>query len=365
MEFEITDQNIKQYQDLISPENLQKEYPVTSKIKDFILESRQIIKNIISKKDERFLCIVGPCSIHNIEEAKSYGKLLKNIIDKTKDKLFIVMRVYLEKPRTTIGWKGFLNDPNLDNSFDVNLGLKKSRELLIYLNNLGISCGCEILDTITPQYLSDLYSWGAIGARTTESQVHRQIVSGLSIPIGFKNGISGDISPAINSLVSSSEEHTFMGINNQGKAVVCQTLGNPNTHIILRGSCQNGPNYTKPFIAEADKSLSQMNIKLEKGINSIIMIDCSHGNSNKDYRNQAIVLRNIIKQIRDGNKSIKGIMLESNINEGSQTINLKNANANKIIKYGVSLTDSCINIKTTEALLLEFIEATSLRGGIL
>ncbi len=360
MTSQLNDQNIIQYQDLVSPEDLQKEYPLTPKIHKFIIESRKTIQNIINGNDPRYLCIVGPCSIHNIDEAKSYGQLLKTIIDKSKEKLFIVMRVYLEKPRTTIGWKGFLNDPNLNNSFDVNLGLRKSRELLLYLNDLGVSCGCEILDTITPQYLSDLYSWGAIGARTTESQVHRQIVSGLSFPIGFKNGIGGDIQPAINSLVSSSEGHSFMGINQQGKGVVCQTRGNLNTHIILRGSCQNGPNYTKPFIMETEQLLSEMNKKIEKKnakkINQKIMIDCSHGNSNKDYRNQSWVLKNIIKQIKEGNQSIKGIMLESNINEGSQSINL-NYNDPNLIKYGVSLTDSCIGFQETEKLLQDFKEA--------
>ena len=251
------------------------------------------------------------------------------------------MRVYFEKPRTTIGWKGLINDPDLNGTYDINKGLSLARELLLYVNDIGIPCGYEILDTITPQYICDLISWGAIGARTTESQVHRQLVSGLSMPVGFKNGTGGTISLAADAVISASYPHCFMGITDNGLPAICNTKGNYNCHIILRGGAK-GPNYYKKNVKETESILES------KKLIPNIMIDCSHGNSNKNYKNQPIVLENIIFQIKnEGCQSIIGIMLESNINEGNQKLIDK-----KTLKKGVSITDSCINLECTEKIIL-------------
>ena len=262
-----------------------------------------------------------------------------------KDKILVVMRVYFEKPRTTVGWKGLINDPDLNNTFNVNKGLKLARELLLYINSIGLPCGYEILDTITPQYISDLISWGAIGARTTESQVHRQLVSGLSVPVGYKNGTSGNINIAVNAILSSQYSHCFMGITDKGEPAICKTKGNLNCHVIHRGSNKK-PNYYNEDILKTESLL------IDKNINQNIMIDCSHGNSYKNYKNQAEVLNYSINLIKNGNKSIIGFMIESNINEGKQK--LENPNN---LKYGVSITDSCINIKETQELLLSLYNA--------
>jgi len=331
----ISNTNIEYTKQLITPNELFKRLPLSDDVKKCVLESRTIVNNIINGLDNRKLFIIGPCSIHNVVEAKKYGLQLKELSNKYKDKIMIVMRVYFEKPRTTVGWKGLINDPNLDNSFDVNEGLYMARELLIYLNSINMPCGCEFLDTITPHYISDLISWGAIGARTTESQVHRQLVSGLSMAIGFKNNTSGDINICIDAIKSANSSHCFMGINDTGMACIIKTNGNNNTHIILRGS-NNGPNYTKIYVEN-----------YKKQINSKLMIDCSHGNSNKDYKNQPAVFYDVINQIKNGETSIIGIMLESNINEGKQSLDI---GKNKL-KMGVSITDSCINIQTTDELL--------------
>ena len=336
----INNLNIESYKKLISPRELINKYPLNDSTKEFIFRSRNEIIDILNKKSNKKIVIVGPCSIHNVEEAKNYGKLLKNIESKVKDKIVIVMRVYFEKPRTNIGWKGLINDPNLDNSFDVNKGIHLARELLLYLNNIGLPCAYEILDTITPQYISDLIVWGAIGARTSESQVHRQIVSGLSMPIGFKNSTSGEINGAINGIICASQKQCFTGITENGNAAIITTKGNSNTHIILRGS-DSGGNYDEENISNYEKDL------ISKNIQTNIMVDCSHGNSNKDYRNQKIVVNNVINQLKNGNKSIIGIMIESNINEGAQKLT-----NNGVLKYGISITDSCINIKETEMHLM-------------
>ena len=332
---------IEYFKKLIKPNELREKLVSSIRVNDLVCKTRNEIANIISGEDDRLLFIVGPCSIHNIDEAKKYGDELKLIADKVKDKILVVMRVYFEKPRSTVGWKGLINDPDLDNSYDVNNGLYKARELLLYLNNIGVPCGYEILDTITPQYISDLISWGAIGARTSESQVHRQLVSGLSMPVGFKNNTSGNIKVSVDSVISASYPHCFMGITDMGEPAICKTKGNNNCHIILRGS-NTGPNYKKTFIRAAEKILKSSNVETR------IMVDCSHGNSGKNYKKQSKVLKNIIQQKLNKNKSIMGVMIESNINEGSQKL----TPPDKLLT-GVSITDSCIGLEETHKLLVD------------
>ena len=337
--------NIKSFEELVKPNILKIILSSNDFINNLVINTRNEIINILNKSSNKKICIVGPCSIHNIEQAKKYAGLLKKISDKVKDKILVVMRVYFEKPRTTVGWKGLINDPDLNNTFNVNKGLKLARELLWYINSIGLPCGYEILDTITPQYISDLVSWGAIGARTTESQVHRQLVSGLSVPVGYKNGTSGNINIAVNAILSSQYSHCFMGITDKGEPAICKTKGNLNCHVIHRGSNKK-PNYYNEDILKTESLL------IDKNINQNIMIDCSHGNSYKNYKNQAEVLNYSINLIKNGNKSIIGFMIESNINEGKQK--LENPNN---LKYGVSITDSCINIKETQELLLSLYNA--------
>ena len=335
--------NMNTIQSLIPPSTIKTQLPLSSTIKTFVDHTRSQITNILEKKDPRLLCIIGPCSIHNIEEALEYGKALKKIAEKVKDRMLIVMRVYFEKPRTTIGWKGLINDPCLNGTCDVNHGLFLARKLLIYLNNIGVPCGYEVLDTITPQYISDLISWGAIGARTTESQVHRQLISGMSMPVGFKNGTRGDIKMAADAVTSAAYPHCFMGITEHANAAICTTKGNKNCHIILRGG-KEGPNYFARDIARAEKILDAAQL------NPAIMVDCSHGNSGKDFRRQHRVMTSVTNQAKE-NSNIIGIMMESNINEGKQSLN-----ETKKLKYGISITDSCISIEDTETYLLEAYE---------
>ena len=332
--------HIDYFEEIIKPYKLIEKLPITDNVQELIIETRNSISNIINGTDKRMLFIVGPCSIHNIEEAKEYALLLKLIADEVRDKILIVMRVYFEKPRTTIGWKGLINDPNLDGSYDVNKGLHLARELLLYINGIGLPCGYEILDTITPQYICDLISWGAIGARTTESQVHRQLVSGLSMPVGFKNGTGGTITIAADAIKSAKFPHCFMGITYKGEPAICKTIGNNDCHIILRGGA-SGPNYSTKYIEETEIILET------RELNPKIMVDCSHGNSCKIHTNQKFVLDDIITQKLDNNKSIIGIMLESNINSGNQKLVTKD----KLIK-GVSITDACIDIDTTRTIII-------------
>ena len=336
----INNVNVKGFQKLITPNELISKI-VNNNI-EFVKKSRDTIVNILSGKDKRKLIIVGPCSIHNIDEAKEYANMLKNLSDKVQDKIFIVMRVYFEKPRTTTGWKGLINDPDLDNSFKINKGLHKARELLKYIADLGLPTAYEVLDTFTPQYISDLISWGAIGARTTESQVHRQLVSGLSVPVGFKNSTEGNVQIALDAIKSSKYSHCFYGITYDGEASIITTMGNNNCHLILRGA-NDGPNYFIENIENVKKKLQNNNLVNKNNI----MIDCSHGNSMKDYKNQEIVWDYIIKNYL-GDEEIFGFMLESNINEGNQK--LKDP---KELKYGCSITDSCINFEKTIELILK------------
>lgn len=335
--------NIDCFESIITPKNLLMKLPINNRIKANIVNSRKLIEDILLGKSHKKLIIVGPCSIHNVTEAKIYADRLLNLQKMVSKNILLVMRVYFEKPRSTTGWKGLINDPDLNNTTNINKGLHIARELLLYINFIGIPCACELLDTISPQYISDLISWGAIGARTCESQIHRQMASGVSMPIGFKNTTSGNIDLAINSLKSIKSKHTFLGINDFGLACICKTLGNKYGHIILRGS-EKSPNYYEKIVDDTKQKLEKMNIQTK------IIVDCSHGNSNKNYKNQKIVFKDVIRQIIKNNL-ICGLMLESNLYEGKQSLD-------KIInlKYGVSITDSCISFEETEKLILEFDE---------
>lgn len=326
---------------LITPEALRAELPLSEEGREFVQQSRKTISDIIHKRDPRLLVISGPCSVHDVEAAKAYARQLKTLHNKYQGSLFVVMRVYFEKPRTTVGWKGLINDPHMDGTFDVEAGLRKARELILYLTELGLPLATEALDPISPQYLAEVFSWSAIGARTTESQTHREMASGLSMPIGFKNGTNGSLGVAVNALQSAASPHHFMGINRQGQVALIQTCGNPDGHVILRGGSK--PNYDAESIIECENVLSK------QGINAGIIVDCSHGNSNKDYTRQPKVAQDVVEQICSGNKSIIGIMLESNINAGNQSSDL----AKEALAYGVSVTDACIDFSTTEQLLAD------------
>ena len=334
----LNDIHVNAEQVLMTPNELRDQLPLSKQGRAFVSDSRQIISNIIHKKDPRLLVIAGPCSVHDVDAAKEYARKLKRLHDSCEN-LFVVMRVYFEKPRTTVGWKGLINDPHMDGSFNVETGLKTARELLLELTDIGLPLATEALDPISPQYLAELFSWSAIGARTTESQTHREMASGLSMPIGFKNGTNGSLDVAINALHSAASAHRFMGINRQGQVALITTSGNPDGHVILRGGKQ--PNYDSVNIALCEQALAN------QGISPSIVVDCSHGNSNKDYRRQPLVAENVTNQIIEGNRSIIGIMLESHLNEGNQSAELPKEQ----LAYGVSVTDACINFSETERLV--------------
>ncbi len=324
---------------LTPPSELKEQLPITSNAERTVLEGRQAIRDILRGDNNRLIVVTGPCSIHDIPSAKEYAQKLKKLSDELSDTLFIVMRIYFEKPRTTVGWKGLINDPDLDGSFNVQAGLKQARELLLWMAELGLPVGTEALDPVTPQYLSDLFSWTAVGARTTESQTHREMASGLSTPVGFKNGTDGNLGVAINALHSVSAPHHFLGINQQGQVVQLQTRGNTCGHIILRGGKK--ANYDSVSIAMGEKALE------DAGLPKKMMVDCSHGNSDKQPELQPLVANDVIQQILEGNTSIIGIMLESHLHKGNQSIP---KDLNKL-EYGVSITDACIDWQTTEDLL--------------
>lgn len=331
--------NIASQKVLMTPRQLKEKLPMPRESVDFVSKTRQQIADILTGKDSRKLAIVGPCSIHDIKSAKEYAIKLKALHEELSDQFYIVMRVYFEKPRTTTGWKGMINDPHLNNSFDVEQGLMIARELLLWLAELELPVATEMLDPISPQYLSELISWTAIGARTSESQTHREMASGLSMPIGFKNGTNGSASAAINAMKAASSGHSFMGINGLGQVTLLNTTGNPFGHVILRGGAQ--PNYHAEDIAEYEIKLRQANLTTN------LMVDCSHGNSLKDHSKQVAVLNNIIEQIVAGNQSIIGFMLESHLHQGNQKL----IDGGATLKYGVSITDACIDWQTTKACL--------------
>ena len=324
---------------LIIPAELKQKLPLPQVLRGQIETHRREISDIIHKKDKRLLVVVGPCSVHDPLAALDYGKRLKALADELKDELYIVMRVYFEKPRTTVGWKGLINDPKIDGSFDVEHGLHIARELLLELAELGLPLATEALDPMTPQYMADLFSWSAIGARTTESQTHRELASGLSMAVGFKNGTDGSLATAINAMKAASMGHSFIGINQNGQVNLLHTEGNPDGHVILRGG--KVPNFAAEFVKECERELEKA------GLESAIMIDCSHGNSNKDYRRQPAVAEEATNQIVNGNKSIIGLMIESHINAGNQSAEQPVSE----MKYGVSITDACIDWETTDSLL--------------
>ncbi len=327
---------------LITPTDLKKKIPVTDRAQKTVLEGRQAVRDILDRRDNRLIVVTGPCSIHDVDAAKDYAARLKKLSEELSDTLLILMRVYFEKPRTTVGWKGLVNDPGMDDSFDIETGLHIGRQLLVDLSEIGLPLATEALDPISPQYLQELISWSAIGARTTESQTHREMSSGLSVAMGFKNGTDGNLSVAVNAIESASSPHSFLGIDQQGQVSIIRTRGNDYGHIVLRGG-GSGPNYDSVNVTLSEKRLEKANLPQN------IMIDCSHANSNKDPALQPLVMENVTSQIVDGNQSIIGIMIESNLGWGNQ----KMTENPKDLKYGVSVTDACIDWETTEKALRE------------
>jgi len=330
---------------VLPPVFLEEDYPVTEAATATIYDARSEITDILGRRDPRLLVLVGPCSIHDTKAAREYAGLLRSAIEEFQHELRIVMRVYFEKPRTTIGWKGLINDPYLDESFKINDGLRLARRLLLDLAEMGVPTGTEFLDMISPQYIAGLVSWGAIGARTTESQVHRQLVSGLSCPVGFKNGTSGNVQIAIDAILSAAHTHTFLGHTKHGQSAIFVTTGNPDCHMILRGG-RNTVNYTAESVAETAAQMEKA------GAEPRIMIDFSHANSNKDYRRQAMVCHDVAGQIADGNQNIIGSMIESNLVAGSQRLV-----PGQTLVYGQSITDGCIDWAETHRLLSELAQA--------
>jgi 3-deoxy-7-phosphoheptulonate synthase len=336
---------------VLPPVFLEEERPVTETASATIFDAREEISAILNGQDTRLLVLAGPCSIHDTQAAREYAGLLKAAIAEFSAELRIVMRVYFEKPRTTVGWKGLINDPHLDQSYKINDGLRLARHLLLDLAEMGVPAGTEFLDVISPQYIAGLVSWGAIGARTTESQVHRQLVSGISCPVGFKNGTSGNVQIAVDAILSAAHSHSFLGLTKSGQSAILVTTGNPDTHIILRGGRET-VNYTAESIAETAAQMEKA------GLQPRIMIDFSHANSSKDYRRQATVCHDVAGQIAAGNKRIMGVMIESNLVAGAQPLV-----PGQPLVYGQSITDSCIDWAETYTLLKELAAAVRSRRG--
>lgn len=332
--------NVASQDILITPDKLKLDIPLTESAAKTIENGRSVINNILDRKDHRLFIVVGPCSIHDVKAAKEYAVKLKNLAEEVSETLILVMRVYFEKPRTTVGWKGLVNDPHLDDSFQIEEGLHIGRQLLMDIAEIGLPTATEALDPISPQYLHDTISWSAIGARTTESQTHREMSSGLSVAIGFKNGTDGGLDVATNALKSVAHPHRFLGINREGQVAIIRTKGNEHSHIVLRGG-GGKPNYDSVNIALCEQQLEKT------GLAKNIMVDCSHANSNKDANLQPLVVQDVTHQILDGNKSIIGLMIESNLNFGNQSIPKDLSE----LKYGVSVTDACIDWETTEKTL--------------
>ncbi len=346
-QIKMDDINVLSEETLINPEALKQVLPASEQALMTVAKGRLAIKNILERQDHRLLLIIGPCSIHDAVAAMDYAKKLKALADEVDDTLFLVMRVYFEKPRTTVGWKGFINDPLMNDSFNISEGLQQGRKLLMDLAELGLPTSTEALDPVTPQYLQDLISWSAIGARTTESQTHREMASGLSSAVGFKNGTDGNLEVAINALQSVSAPHRFLGINHQGEVAVIHTRGNRHAHIVLRGG-GGKTNYDAAHVKLCEQLL------LRVGIPANIMIDCSHANSNKDPAQQPLVMANASDQILAGNRSIIGLMVESNLHWGNQSMP-QDLND---LKYGVSVTDACVDWTTTESMVRELRDKT-------
>lgn len=336
------DIHVRETVPLVSPRQLKEQLPASDQSIQCILASRAAISNVLSGEDQRLLVIVGPCSIHDEKAALEYAERLAKLSEELKDSLLVVMRVYFEKPRTTVGWKGLINDPNLNGTFDIEQGLRRARTLLQQVTEMGLPTATEMLDPITPQYTADLVSWASIGARTTESQTHRQMASGLSMPVGYKNATNGSPAVAIQAMQSAQSPHSFLGINGEGQTCVVHTTGNRLAHLILRGG-SSGPNFEAEHVQKAAKALT------EGGLSPNIVIDCSHANSYKDHEKQIPAFRNVLGQRIDGNSQVIGMMLESNIHAGNQKL----GDDPQSLKYGVSITDACLDWERTEDLLRE------------
>ena len=334
------DLRVRDYLPLMPPKELKQKLPLSAKAQQTVIEGRETIQRIINKEDKRTLIIVGPCSIHDEKAALEYAERLVALQEKVKETLYLAMRVYFEKPRTTVGWKGLISDPELDDSCDMNAGLVKARGLILQIAEMGLPTATEMLEPITPQYLADLVCWSAIGARTTESQTHREMASGLSMPVGFKNGTDGNLQIAIDAMGAACHPHSFLGINREGRTSIVRTTGNPDVHIVLRGGNRK-PNYEAADIAEVQKKLDQA------GIKTSLMVDCSHANSQKDHKRQEAVMQDVMQQVAAGNGRIGSLMIESFIKEGSQ----KMADKLEDLEYGVSITDKCVDWETTERML--------------
>jgi 3-deoxy-7-phosphoheptulonate synthase len=334
------DLHVVETRPLVSPALLHHELPISETATQLVAQTRAHIRNILCNEDQRLLVIVGPCSVHDVEAAKEYGEKLVKLRNELADRLEIVMRVYFEKPRTRVGWKGLINDPHLDNSYDINKGLRLARQLLLDLADLGLPAATELLDPITPQYIADIISWTAIGARTTESQTHREMASGLSMPIGFKNNTNGSLQAATDAMMAASQPHHFLGINADGLGSIVSTTGNPDGHLVLRGGV-SGPNYSAGQVTAAVKNL------FELGINPRVMIDCSHANAMKQHERQVDVLNEVARQLHSGSRHILGVMIESHLVAGNQKIT---EDLSQLV-YGQSVTDACVDFETTENML--------------
>jgi 3-deoxy-7-phosphoheptulonate synthase len=340
--------NVASFDPMPTPEEIHARLPMSEHAEETVLKGREVIRAILEKRDPRLFVVVGPCSIHDPEAALEYAARLKKLADDVKDTIYVVMRVYFEKPRTSVGWKGYINDPYMDDSFRVDEGMAKARELLIKINELGLPAGTEALDPISPQYLSDLIAWYAVGARTTESQTHREMSSGLSAPVGFKNGTDGGLDVAVNAMISAASPHSFLGVNGQGRTAIVRTAGNKHAHLVLRGG-GGRPNYDTVSISMTEAALAKAKLPAN------IIVDCSHANSLKKPELQPLVMADCVNQIRLGNRSIVGVMVESNLVAGSQSIP---ADLSKLV-YGQSVTDGCVDWNTTDKMIRE--AATALR----
>jgi 3-deoxy-7-phosphoheptulonate synthase len=338
MTHQTDDLRIKEIKELSPPTHLMREFPTSDKAAETVYASRQALHRILHGMDDRLMVVVGPCSIHDTKAALEYTQKLLAVKNRLRNDLEIVMRVYFEKPRTTVGWKGLINDPKLDGSFEINTGLRVARELLLNINELGMPAATEYLDTISPQYIADLIAWGAIGARTTESQVHRELASGLSCPVGFKNGTDGNIKIAVDAIKASSQPHYFLSVTKGGHSAIVSTSGNEDCHVILRGGKQ--PNFDAQNVETASAEIAKA------GLAARLMIDCSHGNSSKKHENQIPVAANIGSQVADGDTRIVGVMIESHLRAGRQDLI-----PNQPLEYGVSITDACIGWEDTVQVL--------------
>jgi 3-deoxy-7-phosphoheptulonate synthase len=339
-DMKLDDVNVLSEETLITPNKLKDKVPASAQALATVANGRMTIKRILNREDPRLFLVVGPCSIHDEKAALEYAERLKVLAEEVSDTLFLVMRVYFEKPRTTVGWKGYINDPDLDDSFNIKKGLEKGRELLVKLADMGLATSTEALDPVSPQYLQDMISWSAIGARTTESQTHREMASGLSSAVGFKNGTDGGLEVAINALQSVSAPHRFLGINHEGEVAVIHTRGNGHAHIVLRGG-GGKTNYDATSINKCEQQL------LKNDIAANIMVDCSHANSSKQHERQVVVMADVADQIANGNQSVIGFMVESHLNAGNQKLT---ADTNDLA-YGVSITDACVDWATTEKMV--------------